>query len=181
MPNFFLSVSFVISVQVHIFPLNMRDIIIYVARWREKYLSKRSLIKHTCSWRYKLIVLRILNRQEKKILRISLCYVGLNFSLCVNITSQYNVYSVVWRKKHGQNILKVVRKYEKRQLQLLKVQADIKVIKTCKSERLILIFVNVKLSIKQKAQTEIKTSSFNYGNGVTLKTWPEEEDQERIS
>ena len=64
---------------------------------------------------------------------------------------------------------------------MLKVQADIKVIKTCKSERLILIFVNVKLSIKQKAQTEIKTSSFNYGNGVTLKTWPEEEDQERIS
>ena len=128
----------------------MGDIIIYVARWWEKYFSKRSLIKHTCSWRYKLIVLRILNRQGEKILRISLCYVGLNFSLCVNITSQYNVYSVVWRKKHGQNILKVVRKYEKRQLQLLKVQADIKVIKTCKSECLILIFVNVKLSIKSQ-------------------------------
>ena len=53
---FFLSVSFVVSVQVRIFSLNMRDIIIYVARWWEKYLSKCSLIKHTCSWRDKLIV-----------------------------------------------------------------------------------------------------------------------------
>ena len=33
---------------------------------------------------------------------------------------------------------------------MLKVQADIKVIKTCKSECLILIFVNVKLSIKSQ-------------------------------
>ena len=30
--NFFLFVSFIVSVQVRIFPLNMRDIIIYVAR-----------------------------------------------------------------------------------------------------------------------------------------------------
>ena len=37
------------------FPLNMCDIIIYIARWWEKYLSKRSLIKHTCSWRDKLL------------------------------------------------------------------------------------------------------------------------------
>ena len=44
-----------VSVQVRIFTLNMRDIIIYFARRWEKYLSKRSLIKHTCSWRYKLI------------------------------------------------------------------------------------------------------------------------------
>ena len=37
----------------------------YFSRYREKYLSKRSLLKHTCSWRDKLIVLWILNRQEK--------------------------------------------------------------------------------------------------------------------
>ena len=43
----------------------MRDIIIYVAPWWEKYLSKRSPLKHTCSWRAKLIVLWILNRQPK--------------------------------------------------------------------------------------------------------------------
>ena len=35
----------------------MRDIIIYVAPWWEKYLSKRSLIKLTCSWHDKLIIL----------------------------------------------------------------------------------------------------------------------------
>ena len=56
MCNFFLSVSFIVSVKVGIFTLNMRDIIIYVARWWEKYLSKRSPLKHTCSWRDKLIV-----------------------------------------------------------------------------------------------------------------------------
>ena len=54
--NFFLFLSFIVSLQVLIFPLNMRDIIIYVARWWEKYLSKRSLIERTCSWPAKLIV-----------------------------------------------------------------------------------------------------------------------------
>ena len=28
----------------------------YLSKYREKYLSKRSLIKHTCSWRDKLIM-----------------------------------------------------------------------------------------------------------------------------
>ena len=55
---------------VRIIPLNMRDIIIYIARWWEKYLSKRSLLKYTCSWRDKVIVLWILNRQAKIFLRI---------------------------------------------------------------------------------------------------------------
>ena len=55
------------SIQVRIFPLNMRDIIIYVAWWLEKYFSKRSLIKHTCSWRDKLIVSWTLNRQVKNV------------------------------------------------------------------------------------------------------------------
>ena len=36
----------------------------------KKYLSKRSLIKHTCSWRDRLIVLWTLNRQAKIFLRI---------------------------------------------------------------------------------------------------------------
>ena len=39
------------------------------AWWWEKYLSKRSLIKHTCSWRDKLIVLWTLNREAKIFLR----------------------------------------------------------------------------------------------------------------
>ena len=54
--NFYLYISFIVSVKVSIFPLNMHDMIIYVARWWEKY---------TCSWRDKLIVLWILNRQAK--------------------------------------------------------------------------------------------------------------------
>ena len=45
--NFFLSVSFIVSVNVCIFPLNMPDIVIYVALWWEKYLSKRRPLKHT--------------------------------------------------------------------------------------------------------------------------------------
>ena len=39
--------------------------------WWEKHHSKRSLIKHTCTWREKLIVLWTLNRQAKIFLRIS--------------------------------------------------------------------------------------------------------------
>ena len=58
-------------IRLRIFPLNMCDIIIYAARWWGKHLSKRSLIKHTCSWYDKLIVLWILNRQAKVFLHIS--------------------------------------------------------------------------------------------------------------
>ena len=63
--NFFSSVSFIVSVQVCTFPLNMCDIIIYVTQWWEKHLSKRSLLKHTYSRRDKLIILWTLNRQTK--------------------------------------------------------------------------------------------------------------------
>ena len=47
--------SFVVSIQVCIFPLNMSGIIIYIAQWWEKYLLKRTLIKRTCSWRANLL------------------------------------------------------------------------------------------------------------------------------
>ena len=43
MGNFFLSASFIVSVKVGIFLLNMCDIITYVSRWSKKYLSKRNL------------------------------------------------------------------------------------------------------------------------------------------
>ena len=42
----------------------------YFSRWWEKYLSKLSPLKHTCSWRDKLVVSWILNRQAKIFLRI---------------------------------------------------------------------------------------------------------------
>ena len=38
-----------------------------ITRWSEKYFSKDSLIKHTFSWRDKLIILWKLNRKAKKI------------------------------------------------------------------------------------------------------------------
>ena len=40
-------------------------ILVVLAQWWEKYLSKYSPLKHACSWRDKLIVLWILNRQAK--------------------------------------------------------------------------------------------------------------------
>ena len=46
-----LLICLIVSVQVHIFLLNMPDIINYIARWWDKYLLKRSLIKYACSWR----------------------------------------------------------------------------------------------------------------------------------
>ena len=46
--------------------VKFRDIIIYVAWWWEKYLSKRSQLKHTCSWHDKLIVSKSLSIFEKK-------------------------------------------------------------------------------------------------------------------
>ena len=47
-----------------------------LAWWWEKYLSKRSQIKHTCSWRDKLIALWTLNRQAKIFLRILNYFLG---------------------------------------------------------------------------------------------------------
>ena len=71
MCNSFFSVSFVVFTQVGIFPLYICDILIYVARWWEKLLSKSSLNKYTCSSCDKLIILWTLNRQAKIFLRIS--------------------------------------------------------------------------------------------------------------
>ena len=53
----------------------------YFSRWWEKYLSKRSPLKHTCSWRDKLIILWILNRQAKIFLRIILFFLIWNVGL----------------------------------------------------------------------------------------------------
>ena len=102
--NFFLSVSFIVSLQVRIFPLNMRDIIIYVSRWWEKYLWKSSLIKHTCSWRDRLIILWTLDRQAKIFLRIpkmTLTILKWIFSLQESDSFKKNVpRSFLWRGGH---------------------------------------------------------------------------------
>ena len=49
------------SVQVCIYPLNIYDIIIHIARWWRCSFSKCNLIKLTCSWRDKLIAENIKN------------------------------------------------------------------------------------------------------------------------
>ena len=63
--------SSIVSIQVHTFSLNMCDIIIYVARWWEKYLSKRRFIKPTCSWHDKLIIMLFLIKKSRNRLRRS--------------------------------------------------------------------------------------------------------------
>ena len=76
MPNFFSlrCPRSIVSFQIDIFPSNMRDIIIYVPQWSEKYLLKCSLIKHTSSWRYKRIIIWTLNKQPKIFLPIFKCF-----------------------------------------------------------------------------------------------------------
>ena len=90
MRNFFLSVSLIVSVQVRIFLLNMRHIIIYVARWWKKYLSKRSLIKHNCSWRVNLLYYNILASQKLPS-SIFLGLIGLNKQKIKNHLKPSNV------------------------------------------------------------------------------------------
>ena len=68
------SASSTLSIQVCIFSLNMDDIVIYVARWCQKYLSKSSLFKHTCSWRDKLII--FLWSIEKMLMSVDLTSIG---------------------------------------------------------------------------------------------------------
>ena len=59
-----------------------------------------------------------------------------------------NLLFVAIKKKHGQNFLNVVRKYEQLLAKFMKLQADIKFIKTCKKEYLVPTFANVKLATR---------------------------------
>ena len=134
MRNFFVSISLIVSVKVCIFPLNLRDIIIYVARWWEKYLSKLIPLKHSCWWRDKLIVLWILNREAKIFLRtraffkdcVLACKVGNQMHTRFKETKVtpaangsfapkwlfcktwflYNIYFIIWSKNFSKKPLK---------------------------------------------------------------------------
>ena len=52
------------------------------------------------------------------------------------------------KKKHGQDVITVIRSLKKLQTKYGKVVAYIKYIKTCKKERLIPTFVKVNISVK---------------------------------
>ena len=108
MRSFFLSVSFIVSVKVRIFPLNMCHMIVYVAQWWEKYLSKRSPFKHTSSWRDKLIV------SDHNLARIRKIYKDfareLHFKFSVKITEIHKLkkscicISIMKRRKNIQSM-----------------------------------------------------------------------------
>ena len=73
MRNFFLLKSVSSIVPIRIFSLKICGIIITLIRWWEKYLSERSLVKKTCLWCDKLIILTTRNRQTKIFLNIKIC------------------------------------------------------------------------------------------------------------
>ena len=56
------------------------------------------------------------------------------------------------KKKHGQDIIMIVRSYESLKTKLMKVRADIKFIKSCKNENLIPTFSKVNLAIKSDSR-----------------------------
>ena len=54
----------------------------------------------------------------------------------------------IHNKKHGQNVMKIVRTYESLKAKLMKVEADIQFVKSCKKDNIIPTFAKVKLAIK---------------------------------
>ena len=67
-----------------------RDASSIIGPSREKYLSKRSLIKHACSWCDVHIMLRTLNRQAKILLRVFICFLAKEFVISRTIASNVN-------------------------------------------------------------------------------------------
>ena len=65
----------------------------------------------------------------------------------IRVYAQTDIFKRI-KKKHGQSALKVVRKLVSVKTKFIKLQEDIKFIKTCKREYLIPSFPNVKLAIK---------------------------------
>ena len=65
----------------------------------------------------------------------------------IKLYAHNNIFKRI-KKKHGQDILYIVRSLENLKTKYMKVQADIKLIKSCKQENLIPTFANIKLSLK---------------------------------
>ena len=53
------------------------------------------------------------------------------------------------KRKHGQDIIVIIRSLEKKQRKFMKVSADIKYIRTCKKKRLTPTFAKVNISLKK--------------------------------
>ena len=74
------------------------------------------------------------------------------------------------KKKHGQDVITVIRSLEKLQNKYGKVVADMKYIKTCKEERLISTSTKVNISIKNATQ-KTKISLLVMNTELKNKLW----------
>ena len=61
--------------------------------------------------------------------------------------AQINIYKHI-KKKHGQDVIRNVHLYEKLKTKYMKINADIKYIKSCKKEELTPRFAKVNLALK---------------------------------
>ena len=68
------------------------------------------------------------------------------FSFVIRILSQYHFFTYI-KQKHGDNILRQCRMYEKLCIRKEKCRLDLKFLLTCKKEGLVPVFARPKLSI----------------------------------
>ena len=65
----------------------------------------------------------------------------------IKLYDRMNTFKYI-NKKHGQNVMKIVRTYESLKIKLMEVEAVIQFIKSCKKDKLIPTFAKLKLAIK---------------------------------
>ena len=65
----------------------------------------------------------------------------------IKLYARINVFKF-FKKEHGQDVITAVRNYEKVKSKYMKVDQDIKFIKSCKKEHLVPTFAKVNLSVK---------------------------------
>ena len=64
----------------------------------------------------------------------------------IKLYAQINIYKHI-KKKHGQDVFRNVRLYEKLKTKYMKINADIKYIKSCRKEELTPHFARVNLAL----------------------------------
>ena len=65
----------------------------------------------------------------------------------IKLYARNNVFKHI-KKKHGQEIIRIVRSFENLKTKYVKVAADIRFIKSCRNENIIPTFAKVNLSLK---------------------------------
>ena len=75
----------------------------------------------------------------------------------IKLYSRKNIFKHI-KKKHGQNLIKVVRDFEQKKTKFEKLDADIAFIKLSKKEQLIPTFVKVNVSIRNGTYRNRKTA-----------------------